>query len=51
MKKGLEIKQLLRDHPGRMLAYIWQDVGVELTVKGEILTFGEKVYVPKGMTR
>ena len=34
-----------------MLVDIWQDAGVEITVKGEILTFGEKVYVPKGMRR
>ena len=48
MKKGLDIKQIPRDHPSRIIADIWRDARVELTVKGEILTFWEKVMCQRG---
>ena len=51
VKKGLEVKELPTDHPGRTLADIWQNAGVENAAKGEILTFGEKVFIPKAMRR
>ena len=45
------MKQLPKDHLGRTLSDIWHDAGVETTAKEEILTFGEKVFIPKTMRR
>ena len=44
VKQGRGMKELPKEHPARTLSDIWDDAGVEETRKGEVLTFGEKIF-------
>ena len=50
-KKGVQIKELPKSHPARSLADIWSMAVVEETEKGDILTFNDRIYIPRGMRK
>ena len=40
-----------KDRPGRTVSEIWDLAAIEETEKGQILTFGERIYIPQSMRR
>ena len=47
VKQDKILKELPKEHPARTLSDIWDDAGVEATRRGEVLTFGEKIFIPR----
>ena len=46
IKEGRRIKDLSKSHPAFAFKDIWEEAGVESTVKGEIVVFNSRVYIP-----
>ena len=51
VKAGKSIKELPAKHPGKDLADVWNEMGVESTSKGEVLVINQKLYIPKDIRR
>ena len=51
LKTGKSIKELPAKHPGKDLADVWSEMGVESTSKGEVLVVNQKLYIPKDIRR
>ena len=49
IKEGRRIKELDKSHPARAFRYIWEEAGVEDTMKGEVIVFNSRVFIPASL--
>ena len=51
IKAGKGIKDLPARHPGKDLADVWNEMGIENTAKGEVLVVNQKLYIPRNLRK
>ena len=51
IRAGKGLKDLPARHPGKDLADVWNEMGIENTAKGEVLVVNQKLYIPRNLRK